>query len=106
MAEQDPQWRQAFTLLWADALRASDAVDDVIAKASTIPVLDIGLPDLDGDAPGRGIKTDSASVHATLIAVTGYGQKQYAIDSTAAGFDHRLVKPVNASILIQLLAGL
>lgn len=66
-------------------------------------ILDIGLPDIDGCELGKIIKADSASMQATLIAVTGYGQIQDEIASSVSGFEHHLVKPVNSAVLIQIL---
>jgi CheY-like chemotaxis protein len=41
-----------------------------------------------------------------LIAVTGYGQENDRKQTLAAGFDHHLVKPVDARELSALFAGL
>jgi CheY-like chemotaxis protein len=38
------------------------------------------------------------------VAVTGYGQEQDRRNSTAAGFDHHLVKPVDMASLETILA--
>jgi signal transduction histidine kinase len=67
-------------------------------------LLDIGLPDMDGHALARRLREVPCVEQATLIAVTGYGQDQDRKKSTAAGFDHHLVKPVDAAQLLALFA--
>ncbi len=65
-------------------------------------VLDVGLPDLDGYGVARTIRSEYGS-DAVLIAVTGYGQPTDRSQSTAAGFDCHLVKPVSINDLVKLL---
>ena len=67
-------------------------------------LLDIGLPDLDGNELARRLRAQSETARAVLIAVTGYGQEQEREKVLAAGFDHHLVKPVDMAKLIALLA--
>ena len=87
-------------------LNGNDALAKTRNERFDVCILDIGLPDIGGYELGRSIKTDSASIQSTLIALTGYGQKQDEIDSSVAGFEHHLVKPVNTTGLIQILASL
>ena len=44
--------------------------------------------------------------HITLIALTGWGQEEDRLHTSAAGFDHHLVKPVDPVALGKLLAEL
>jgi CheY-like chemotaxis protein len=39
-----------------------------------------------------------------VVAVTGWGQPQHVQKARDAGFDHHLVKPVDMSALMQVLA--
>jgi len=39
-----------------------------------------------------------------LVTITGWGQAQDREKSREAGFDHHLVKPVDTSVLADLLA--
>jgi CheY-like chemotaxis protein len=41
---------------------------------------------------------------ATLVAVTGYGQDEDLRQSSAAGFDRHLVKPIDGATLREILA--
>lgn len=69
-----------------------------------VMLLDIGLPELDGNELARRLRASAATRGALLIAVTGYGQEQDRSKSLAAGFDHYFVKPLDTSLLEQVLA--
>lgn len=69
-------------------------------------LLDIGLPGMDGNELARQLRLLPESANACLIAVTGYGQEQDRRTTTAAGFDHHFVKPVNMTKLTSILAQL
>ena len=66
-------------------------------------ILDIGMPDIDGHALARQLRAQPALSGATYIALTGYGQASDRSSSREAGFDHHLVKPVEAEQLLALL---
>ena len=66
-------------------------------------VLDIGLPEIDGNALARMLREHPDTSSALLIAVTGYGQEQDRQHALAAGFDHYLIKPVDTALLADLL---
>jgi CheY-like chemotaxis protein len=66
-------------------------------------ILDIGLPDMDGNELALQLRAEQATADALLIAVTGYGQDHDKQKSMAAGFDQHLVKPVDVSKLADLL---
>lgn len=67
-------------------------------------LLDIGLPDLDGNELARRLRAQPETARTVLIAVTGYGQEHDRENALAAGFDHHLVKPVDTAKLSALLA--
>jgi PAS domain S-box-containing protein len=69
-------------------------------------ILDIGLPDMDGNELARRMRQHPATAGALLIAATGYGGAQDRESTAAAGFDHHLVKPIDSSALQDLLAPL
>lgn len=69
-------------------------------------ILDIGLPDMDGNELARRLLAQSETASATLIAVTGYGQDQDRKNALAAGFAHHLVKPVDTGKLTAILSEL
>jgi CheY-like chemotaxis protein len=69
-------------------------------------VLDIGLPEMDGNELARRLKSRPETAKSVLIAVTGYGQAHDRESALAAGFDHHLVKPVDGTKLLQILGEL
>jgi CheY-like chemotaxis protein len=68
-----------------------------------ICILDIGLPDMDGNELARHLKAGKETASAFLVAVTGYGQEHDRLKALAAGFDQHLVKPVDLAKLASLL---
>ena len=69
-------------------------------------LLDIGLPRLDGYEACRRIRAQSWGRDLLLVALTGWGQDEDRQESRDAGFDARLVKPVDDEVLLKLLASL
>lgn len=67
-------------------------------------LLDIGLPDMDGNVLARCIRSMPEMAHAVLVAVTGYGQETDRRRALDAGFDHHFVKPVDSRRLADILA--
>jgi len=58
---------------------------------------------MDGYALGRELRARLGSATPILIALTGYGQEQDQRRSAEAGFAAHLVKPVDATKLLQLV---
>lgn len=72
-------------------------------QAPDVFILDIGMPDIDGHALARQLRAQPALSGATYVALTGYGQASDRASSHDAGFDHHLVKPVDAEQLLAVL---
>jgi PAS domain S-box-containing protein len=72
--------------------------------APEVCLLDIGLPEMDGNELAQRLRAEPETANSVLIAVTGYGQDQDRKQTQAAGFDHHLVKPVDFQKLNSLLA--
>jgi CheY-like chemotaxis protein len=66
-------------------------------------LLDIGLPDIDGNELARRLRAKPEMTQSILIAVTGYGHEQDRKYALEAGFSHHLVKPVDTNKLARLL---
>ena len=71
-----------------------------------VALLDIGLPEMDGNELARRLRADAQTGAIVLVAVTGYGQEQDRRAAFEAGFDHHLVKPVDMDELAGVLAGI
>jgi signal transduction histidine kinase len=67
-------------------------------------LLDIGLPDMDGNALARELRQLPQLASATLVAITGYGQEADRARTASAGFDHHFVKPVDMEALLKVLS--
>jgi PAS domain S-box-containing protein len=78
-----------------------------LARARTerpdVCILDIGLPDIDGNELARRLLAQGESANAVLIAVTGYGHDSDRRRTLAAGFAHHLVKPADSGELARIL---
>jgi PAS domain S-box-containing protein len=79
------------------------ALDFARAAVPPVCILDIGLPDMDGNELARRLRALPGMEHVLLIALTGYGRPQDRAAALAAGFDHHLVKPVDMQKLVRLL---
>ena len=73
---------------------AHHAISSATVFAPQVAVLDIGLPELDGYYLARRLRQQAGS-ELTLIALTGYGQKEDRERALEAGFDHFFVKPTD-----------
>jgi PAS domain S-box-containing protein len=80
------------------------ALDVAKRMAPQVCLLDIGLPEMDGNELAQCLRAQPETAKSVLIAVTGYGQAQDRMQTKAAGFDHHLVKPVDMQKLGSLLA--
>ena len=67
-------------------------------------LLDIGMPRLDGYAACRRIRGHPWGKAMVIVALTGWGQEDDRRRTREAGFDAHLVKPVEPSVLLGLLA--
>jgi CheY-like chemotaxis protein len=71
-----------------------------------IALLDIGLPGMDGYQVARELRHDGFAKDIWLVAVSGYGQEEHRRTAQEAGFDRYLVKPVDASVFLDLIGTL
>jgi CheY-like chemotaxis protein/anti-sigma regulatory factor (Ser/Thr protein kinase) len=82
---------------------SQDAIACAKLEKPDVCILDIGLPEMDGNELARQLRAEQKTAHAFLVAVTGYGQEHDKLNAMAAGFDQHLVKPVDVSKLANLL---
>jgi signal transduction histidine kinase/CheY-like chemotaxis protein len=88
----------------AIAHRADQALDRSEKETPNVFILDIGLPDVDGNQLARLLRARHKTANSILIALTGYGLPEDHERTAAAGFDHHLVKPVDIEKLYKILA--
>jgi PAS domain S-box-containing protein len=68
-----------------------------------IVVLDIGMPEMDGYEVARRIRAHPEGRSVLLVALTGWGQDEDKRRARAAGFDEHLMKPVDPTLLNELI---
>ena len=72
-------------------------------EAPQVCLIDIGLPEIDGNKLARQLRSQPETARSLLIAVTGYGSETDRQQTLDAGFDHHVVKPVHIDDLTALL---
>jgi CheY-like chemotaxis protein len=96
-------------LLQALGHEASTAADGPSALAAgqslgpDLVMLDIGMPGMNGFEACERIRAQPWGRDLTLVALSGWGQAEHQARARTAGFDHYLVKPVDAEALRLLL---
>jgi len=90
-----------------DIRTALDGLEAVSVAERFLPelvLLDIGLPKLNGYDVARRIRQQPWSQDVILVALTGWGQDEDRRRSQEAGFNFHVVKPVDLTMLEELLA--
>jgi signal transduction histidine kinase/ActR/RegA family two-component response regulator len=85
---------------------AHDGVEGLAAAERLRPdvvLMDLGLPRIDGLDACRRIREQPWGKQMLVIAITGWGQDVDRRKSREAGFDHHLVKPVDARDITALM---
>jgi PAS domain S-box-containing protein len=82
------------------------AIERAKMETPDVFLLDIGLPDMDGNELARRLRAEPKTANAILVAVTGYGHEHDRNSALDAGFDHHFVKPVDTAALVSLLSGI
>jgi signal transduction histidine kinase len=67
--------------------------------APNVMILDLGMPQMDGYAVARAVRSDPQFASTRLIALSGYGQPDDRRRTADVGFDEHLVKPVEHDVL-------
>jgi PAS domain S-box-containing protein len=75
----------------------------VRAELPTVVITDIGLPDMDGYAVAEVARRELGE-RCMLVAFSGYGQAHDRERAIAAGFDAHVLKPVDPSRLLEIIA--
>jgi PAS domain S-box-containing protein len=86
-----------------DGVEALDLAERIRPDAV---LLDIGLPKLNGYEVCKRLRERRWADGLVIVALTGWGQEEDRQRSLDAGFDTHLVKPVDHSVLMRLLASL
>jgi PAS domain S-box-containing protein len=85
------------------AYDGSSALEELGEFGAEIVLLDLGMPHMDGLEVARRIRALPLTTAPRLIALTGWGQPEDKLRTSAAGFDAHLTKPVDLIALAQLI---
>jgi CheY-like chemotaxis protein/HPt (histidine-containing phosphotransfer) domain-containing protein len=93
---------------WAEAVNADSALEQLRAAARAgdpfrIAMLDMRMPEVDGETLGCMIKADPRLAPTVLVMLSSAGQRNDAERARIAGFDQYLIKPVRSSRLLECL---
>ncbi|MGH9371069.1 MAG: response regulator [Vicinamibacterales bacterium] len=83
-----------------DGLQALSAAESLLPE---VVLLDLGMPGLSGYDVARRIREAPWGRRMVLIALTGWGQEEDRRQTSAAGFDHHLTKPVPPDDIEELI---
>jgi PAS domain S-box-containing protein len=110
VVEDSPDARQSLRLLLEMAGHHVETCEDGpsgLAKLGAfqpdVALIDLGLPGMDGYAVARELRRRPDTRAIRLVAVTGYGQAEDRRRALAAGFDQHVTKPVDATMLDEML---
>ena len=82
------------------------ALEMATALHPEIVFLDLELPKMSGLEVARRLRSRRPTRPPLLVATTGFGQAEDRRRTAEVGFDHHLVKPIDARVLRALLASL
>ena len=78
---------------------AGAAIASIQSNHPTLILMDLQLPGVDGLALTRKLKSDPATAHITIVAVTAYAMKGDQEKAFAAGCDDYVTKPIDTRTL-------
>jgi two-component system CheB/CheR fusion protein len=87
----------------ATAASGELAVETALTFMPDVVVLDIGLPGMGGFEVAKTLRQNRTTQAATLIAMTGYGIRQFQNSEAHSYFDHCLLKPTGPLALLALI---
>lgn len=88
------------------AYGGEEALETAQRSKPELVLLDIGMPGMNGYETCRRLRDQPGGQDRFVVALTGWGQEDDRRRSEEAGFDFHLVKPVNPTDLMKLLASL
>ena len=79
------------------------ALDALKTFEPEVVLLDLGMPEMNGLEVARRVREDPQHGEVTLVALTGWGQREDRRRTHEAGFDYHLVKPADVGVLQDIL---
>lgn len=85
------------------ARNGAEGLELVQAAQPNVVLCDLGLPGMDGLELCRNVRGLALATQPVMVALTGWSRDDDRRRTTAAGFDHHLVKPVSSHKLDTVL---
>jgi two-component system CheB/CheR fusion protein len=86
------------------ATSGGEAIAHARAGSFDIAIVDIGLPDVSGHEVARELRRLPSGRTMYLAAVSGFGQPEDRAQALQAGFDHHVLKPLDAAIVRRIVS--
>lgn len=84
------------------AYGAHKAIEQARVLQPQVCILDVGLPEMNGNQLASILRDMPETAGSTLIALTGYSQEEDRKKSLESGFDYHFVKPIDITKLTNL----
>lgn len=85
-------------------LSGKTALDRARTFRPHVVLLDLGMPGMNGYEVCQALRADATLGHIKIIAQTGWSDAAAKRKTAESGFDLHLVKPVNMTVLFDMLA--
>ena len=86
-----------------EAVNGNQAVEMAASERPDIILMDLSLPQLDGLAATRRIRTQEVSGRVPIVAVSAHDSADFHAEALAAGCNEYVTKPIDFDQLVQLL---
>ena len=111
LVEDDPDVAEVFAMLLhrlghtcRTAGSGSAALTAATAVWPDLVLIDLGLPDMNGNELAHRLRAERAGESPYLVALTGHSAPDDKARSLAAGFDEYAVKPIDVATLAEIVA--
>jgi CheY-like chemotaxis protein len=107
VVEDDPETRQFYSdalqregFVVEQAHNGHQALHKALEMDPDLILTDIAVPGIDGIELCRRLRADSRTHDIPVLAISGYGDRQYADRARMAGADRMLAKPCDADLIV------
>ena len=108
IVEDDAETRHLYSQALADdgfrtdqAHNGCQALEKALSATPDLILTDIAVPGMDGIELCRRLRADERTSAVPVLAITGYGDRQYPVRVIDAGADHVLTKPCQVEVLLR-----
>ena len=107
VVEDDPETRQFYSdalqregFVVEQAHNGHQALHKALEMDPDLILTDIAVPGIDGIELCRRLRADTRTRHIPVLAISGFGDRQYADRARMAGADRMLAKPCDADLIV------